>query len=277
MKKYITLMSSDYVVRVSTILAFLFIFPTSNVAQSLYEMNRQKDGTILLIGIPVAIGGYALDASITPLTLQEISDLERKDIPQIDRFASYYYSESALNLSDILLYTCLASPLLLLSSHAVRSDFGIIYGMYAESMLFGMTLPFYGKGGVQRIRPYAYNSATPMDIKLRAEAKRSFFSGHASGAFTSTIFLSTVYSTYYPNSKWKPYIWTGSILLASTIGYLRIVGGAHFLTDVLVGAIVGSTIGYLVPKIHKMNTQNLESVMPTDSRHVSLISFQLAL
>ena len=251
----------------------LWSLPCNIFAQSPYEVSWQKDRVLLVVGIPLVAIGFALDMSIAPLTLEEVNNLDRENIPKIDRFVSYNYSENAGDLSDILLYTCIASPFLLLSSSAVRNDFGTVYGMYTEALLFGIGLPSYGKAGAQRIRPYAYNPDTPMDKKLTAEAKKSFFSGHTSAAFTSTIFLSSVYSTYYPNSKWKPYIWTGSILLASTVGYLRIAAGAHFLTDVLVGALVGATIGYIIPKIHESdsNTTILDTPdVPTRPPGVSI-------
>jgi membrane-associated phospholipid phosphatase len=245
----------------------------NSIAQSPYEMNWKRDGALIVIGIPLAALGIALDRSIDPLTLDEVNNLDRDDIFKPDRFVSLNYSESAAKLSDILLYTCIASPLLLLSSKSIRSDFAVISGMYVESLIFGVALPAYGKAGVQRIRPYTYYPETPMSKKLTAEAKRSFFSGHTTVAFTSMVFFSTIYNTYYPNSKGKVYIWTGSLLLASTVGYLRIVTGAHFLTDVLVGAIVGATVGYIIPKIHETDnnyTQYEQPDVPTRPPGVSI-------
>ena len=249
----------------------------TNFAQSSYEMNWKRDGALMVVGLPLAAFGVVLDRSITPLTLEEVNNLNRSDIIELDRFISFIHSENAASLSDILLYSCLASPFLLFTSKSIRKDFTVISGMYLESLIFGIALPAYGKGSIQRIRPYAYNPDVPLEKKLTAEAKRSFFSGHTTMGFTSMVFLSTIYSTYYPDSKAKPYIWTGSLVLASTIGYLRMAAGSHFPTDAIVGAIVGSAIGYLIPKIHKTNTQNLESMMPNDSPRTPLISFKFAL
>ncbi len=266
-----------HVCKIITILALIVILPTNNFAQSPYEMNWKKDGALLIVGIPLSAIGFALETSITPLTLDEVNNLDRNNINIIDRFASYNYSTGTSDLSDILLYTCMASPLLLLSSSSIRTDFGIVYGMYAESLLFGVALPAYGKGGVQRIRPYNYTHEAPLDKKISAESKKSFFSGHTTIAFTSVVFLSTIYGKYYPNSQWKPYIWTGSLLLASTVGYLRIAAGSHFLTDVLVGAIVGTTLGYFIPKIHESDNPDPALLMPEVSARAPVISFYFAL
>jgi membrane-associated phospholipid phosphatase len=240
-------------------------------------MNWKRDGALIVIGIPLAALGIAMDRLIDPLTLEEVNNLDRNQIFKPDRFVSYNYSERASKLSDILLYTCMTSPLLLLSSKSIRNDIVVISGMYLESLIFGVALPAYGKSGIQRIRPYTYNPELPLNKKLTAEAKRSFFSGHTTMAFTSMVFLSTIYSTYYPESKAKPYIWTGSLLLASTVGYLRMAAGSHFLTDVLVGAIVGTTIGYIIPKIHETDKPDPALLMPEDSPRAPLISFRFAL
>jgi membrane-associated phospholipid phosphatase len=237
-------------------------------------MNWKKDGALIVVGVPLAALGIALDRSITPLTLEDLDNLNRDDIFLPDRFVTSNFSPKASDLSDILLYTCMLSPTLLLASKPIRTDIPVIAGMYLQTMILGVALPAFGKGGIQRIRPYAYNPDVPLEIKLSSEAKKSFFSGHTTMSFASMVFLSSVYSAYYPDSNAKPYIWTGSLLLASTVGYLRMAAGSHFLTDVLVGTIVGSAIGYLIPKIHETDQPSPELLMPENSTRVPLIAFQ---
>ena len=107
------------------------------------------------------------------------------------------------------------------------------------------------KGSFVRYRPYVYNPDVPLENKLNSDAKMSFFSNHTMTAFASAVFLSTVYSDYYPRSEWKPYIWASSLLMASVVGYLRYEAGMHFPTDILLGAVVGSAIGYTIPYLHR--------------------------
>jgi membrane-associated phospholipid phosphatase len=76
-------------------------------------------------------------------------------------------------------------------------------------------------------------------------------------AFASAVFISTVYSDYNPHSEWKPYIWAGSLLTASVVGYLRYEAGMHFPTDILVGALVGGTIGHVIPWLHRVGQENI--------------------
>ena len=60
---------------------------------------------------------------------------------------------------------------------------------------------------------------------------------------------------------WKLYVWGSSLLAASTVGYLRVASGAHFPTDVLVGAAIGSAIGYFIPYIYRDKEQSNLSVV----------------
>jgi hypothetical protein len=49
------------------------------------------------------------------------------------------------------------------------------------------------------------------------------------------------------HSAMAPWIWGGGMTLAVVTGYLRVAAGAHYLTDVLAGAAVGTGIGLTVP------------------------------
>jgi membrane-associated phospholipid phosphatase len=76
----------------------------------------------------------------------------------------------------------------------------------------------------------------------------SFFSGHTSSAFamvTSTAMLATM-----RRNAWAPVAWGVGGALAATAGYLRIAADKHYMTDVLVGAAVGTAFGVGVPLLH---------------------------
>ncbi len=159
-----------------------------------------------------------------------------------------------------------------LAGRESRNSFATIGVMYVETMLFSVFLPSYTKGSVQRIRPYVYSSSAPLEEKLTAEAKRSFFSGHTTVAFSSAVFLSTVYANYYPDSKYKSIVWGSSLAVAGTVGFMRYRSGAHFPTDVLVGAAVGSAIGFLIPRLHKTSTGSSVTLAPYFYDHKTGVS-----
>ena len=62
---------------------------------------------------------------------------------------------------------------------------------------------------------------------------------------------SMVYDDYYPDSKWGPWIKVGTFSYAAFVSYLRYASGWHYPTDIIAGALVGSTIGWLIPYLHK--------------------------
>ena len=68
---------------------------------------------------------------------------------------------------------------------------------------------------------------------------------------TSTFFLARVYHDYHPDSPYKWVFYGGAGLSTVLTAHFRVKGGAHFPTDVIVGGILGSAAGFLVPFFHK--------------------------
>jgi membrane-associated phospholipid phosphatase len=80
-------------------------------------------------------------------------------------------------------------------------------------------------------------------------AYASFPSSHTSNAFTAAG-LSCVHHAYLPLYGRKEYdvgACVESLALATATGLFRIIGDRHYTTDVLIGAAVGFSIGYLYP------------------------------
>lgn len=95
-----------------------------------------------------------------------------------------------------------------------------------------------------RRRPYVAFRANRLNKPAR-DFNASFFSGHtahASSIMTSAATVATLrgYSTATP-------LWIGDAAITTTTGYLRIAADAHWATDVMVAAVVGSAIGLAVP------------------------------
>jgi membrane-associated phospholipid phosphatase len=64
----------------------------------------------------------------------------------------------------------------------------------------------------------------------------SFPSGHAMGAFS----LASVFAELYRDKTWVPWVSYGT---ATLIGASRLVLGRHFPSDVIIGAVLGTSIG----------------------------------
>lgn len=246
-------------------LLFIGIIIVSSIntnSQSPYSLDFKREAAIFGLGLGSFTYGQLTNTTIEPLTSSQINALDRNSIHPFDRSAVNSRDAWAADISNLGVYSLMASPLVLFSSNQIRNDKFIIAVMYAEVLGLGATLPSLTKNSIHRIRPFVYNSDIGLDGKMELDAQRSFFSSHTCLAFSSAVFLSTVYSAYYPKSKWKPYIWGGSLLAASTVGYMRYQSGNHFPTDILVGAAVGTGIGYLVPLLHKSSNTAKLSVIP---------------
>jgi len=216
-----------------------------------YKHGWKPDGYIGGTGISVVITSSLIDSKITPLTEMDVTNLSRTMVNRFDRSATYNYSVTSAKASDILVGLCALSPMLLNLNKNIRSDFKNFSLIYSQTLLFAVFLPKYAKGSVERIRPFVYNPDAPMEDKLKAEAKRSYFSGHTTLAFATSILTAKMFSDYFPDSQYKPYVWSGSVLVAATTGYLRYRAGKHYPTDILTGAIIGTSIGLLIPAIHR--------------------------
>jgi membrane-associated phospholipid phosphatase len=232
-------------------LVFIILLPPVVAAQSPYRLNWKTDGPILgtagLLGITV----FATDKHLAGLTVEEVNALSTADVNAFDRPATMNYAPRAADISTALQLAMFASPFALLLDDNVREDAATIGTMYLEVIALATTTTRIAKNSVDRARPLAYNPMAPMSERTDPDARRSFFSGHATFAFASAVFLSTVYTDFFPGSSWSPYVWAGSLSAATAVAILRVTSGEHFPTDVLIGAVVGSGIGYLIPFVHR--------------------------
>jgi membrane-associated phospholipid phosphatase len=226
-------------------------FSSVSREESPYRIRLKSEVPLLgaegvLLGVSMRIG-----SSLTPLTLQEVNNLDHTNVWALDREAAHQYSVAAGKVSDALLYTSMAMPLLYLTREKTRRDFGKIALMQVETGLLAYGLVCLTKGITQRIRPFAYNPAAPMDDKLTINAKASFYSGHAAASAAMSFFMASTFSRYYPESRLKPWVWTYAAVWPAAVGYLRYRAGSHYPSDILTGYLVGAASGILIPRIHE--------------------------
>jgi len=109
--------------------------------------------------------------------------------------------------------------------------------------------------GIARERPYGRTCGTSeLDERssfcITNDRYVSHFSGHAAAAFALAA-VTCAHHSAIPLSNgqaWIPCL-SGFVGAAATAG-LRVVGDMHYASDILVGAAVGTTIGFLVPALH---------------------------
>jgi membrane-associated phospholipid phosphatase len=220
-------------------------------AQKTYELTWPRE-LGLVGGSGAGLGvSLMLRSNNQPFTPEEVAALDVLQVPKFDLYATRHYSTSAQKASDVMLYGSFVLPALLFIDPKIRQDAPEVVTIVGESLLLTTALTQLTKQLTHRTRPFCYNPDVPLEPKLKGKARLSFFSGHTSTTATLTFTTAKIWNDYHPSSPWKPVVWTSATLIPLTVGYLRMKGGKHFLSDVLVGFAVGATTGWLVPHLHR--------------------------
>jgi hypothetical protein len=120
--------------------------------------------------------------------------------------------------------------------------------VFAKALLYTASITEISKNLLPRIRPDGSNN-------------RSFFSGHVSSSFTMSAFIYREISDWVDGIEFSHRSRTTSTLLrgaafaacygwATYVGYSRIRDRKHYLSDVLVGAAVGTVTGNFMYDLH---------------------------
>jgi membrane-associated phospholipid phosphatase len=172
---------------------------------------------------------------------------------------TYDRGRTARDISDLGLSVAVAYPFLIDSlvvtfwhrnSHDVATQMALVN---VEGISTAMALQGLTAGLTSRQRPYVRDCGVTMDGRLRdcrgRKPYRSFFSGHttlafaAAGVSCSNHAHHAVFGT--PASDVSSC--AATLALATTVGAMRIVGDQHYLSDVAVGAAVGTLSGVGIP------------------------------
>jgi membrane-associated phospholipid phosphatase len=154
----------------------------------------------------------------------------------------------ARSLSDLTLSSTLVLP----SAFLLGSDQpaqGREFWLSVESGAITAALVQVVKHRVNRPRPHAHYCQPGCGDDLSGrDAQSSFFSGHTALAFSFAVSAGTIASMRsYPHAGW---VLGSGLTMAAATGYLRIAADRHYFTDVLTGALVGSAVGWAVPRLH---------------------------
>ena len=139
-----------------------------------------------------------------------------------------YWMLSATRLGDGWLWYSLGMILLLFGGSSRYEAVGAAaLAAVAGIFLFRALKKMSRRKRPCQLEPHCWSKILPPD-------QFSFPSGHAMTAFSTAL----VVSAYYPNLEWPLYF------IAASISISRIVLGMHFLSDVLVGALLGTGLGF---------------------------------
>ena len=160
------------------------------------------------------------------------------------------------------------APLLALSGVALAahqdgalSGAGIDILVVAKATALAADLNQIVKFAVGRERPFVHALAEADKRKTAhpADNNMSFYSGHTNLVFALAVSSGTVASLR--GYRWAPAVWGSGLAMAATTGYLRIAADKHYFTDVMLGAVTGSAIGFAVPYfLHRGSSRSVPSV-----------------
>ena len=267
--------SSDAVTSASVLMCLCVNIPggAANASPPPYRLDWRTDAAIVVTTLASGAAATAVSGD-DALTEAEVRGLSRSDVNWLDRSATYRYSRTLDLASTALVGAGTLTPLILAATPGVRQDWVVVGGMYLEAWFMANWVPDICKGAIDRVRPYLYNPEAPLDEKLSdSSARRSFYSGHTTLAFATATFGVTVLRDYYARARWASRTERGLLLAAAGVGGLRYAAGEHYPSDVLVGAVVGSAIGCLVPRLHRRHGEArlvLVPARPATGRGLSL-------
>ena len=226
----------------------------STPPDSPYYLSKRMDLPLAAVSTGLLVGAELVD--VTPLTEDDINDLNKDEVSDFDYSATENWDENSIATSDLLLYSSIGFPAILLIDKEIRRDYKKFMSIWAETFVLTYGLTNLTKVLVSRPRPYLYGTSEGSEEhKMEDDNQRSFFSGHTSLSAASWFMMASMYQDYHPESKLAPYIWATAYLVPAATGYYRYDAGKHFLSDVLTGYFIGRAIGVMVPRWHKKSSR----------------------
>ena len=230
----------------ATVLALLIATPAFADDVRERPVDQTVDGAIV---------AGAVAASLAPiaLRLRDHALWDRQPLGALDAAAYDQLSRRAAQLSDLLLTVSVAAPAAYLTGSTIDDADGDRLVLYAETLAVDLALVQVVKYLVPRPRPYLYNRSAAGRRLAEAtgdDAWRSFYSSHAAISFGAAVAGAYLLAASNADPYARAAAWATGFALAAATSNLRLRAGRHFPSDVLLGGLVGSAIGYAVPALH---------------------------
>jgi membrane-associated phospholipid phosphatase len=211
-----------------------------------------------LVGGMLAVGGLSLLAEPEPGSAWRSAILADDAVRDRLVAGTRDRRQTAAYTSDVLVAGLVSYPLLVdalgVSLWAQRSAqvAGQLALLSMQSLVVSQMLNFATKQLVPRERPLARGCVA--DPRYSPECgtgseRRSFYSGHTAMAFTGAGLLCAFHGALPLYGRpWDHVACAGGLVLATSVGALRIVSDRHYLSDVVTGGLLGFASGFLLPR-----------------------------
>ena len=253
--------------RRATVLLFAFVASLASLAPAhAAPLDLRVD---VAVDVPIAAGAAlawivseAAKSSLAPSSCRWCGAPATADGPldvnRIDRGTRdalrWSNTDLAHNLSNLAAFVVAPMAALGLSAVGARNagegpTFWTDALVMVESVALTALLNQIVKFSAGRERPYRAAQSEDERARSDPDGNLSFFSGHTSLAFALAVSSATIATMR--DRPMAPALWAIGLPVAAAAGWLRIAADRHYFTDVLVGALVGSVIGFLVPWLHR--------------------------
>jgi membrane-associated phospholipid phosphatase len=235
-------------VRTVAFLAFLVAAPAS-------AQERGPSRVVWAADAPATVGLFAAGA-LFGLIPVDVKHSWSSELLPFDEGVKENFSAKAATTSDALVVTTIVTPLAAELGFGMNRRLGEHTMLYGEALGANFLLNAAAKYLVQRPRPYTYNPAA--EVQQYAEAQGadshvSFYSGHSAMSFGAAVAGSYLFAVSTTDEKARATLWGVELALATATANLRVRAGKHFYSDILVGALIGTGVGFAVPYLHQRN------------------------
>ncbi len=214
-----------------------------------FSLNPVNDGIQLGLGATLTGSAFVCDKFLHIKKNEfNAAEWDKTDIPELEQIFMRPYSKTLHIVGTGTMGLAVAAPAVF--AIMPYTEWLTIGTMYAETLLLANGIKEWTKLLVYRARPYMYFDGYPQDKVEDGDWNCSFPSGHTTMAFAGAAFTTMVFCQCCSDSNWKYAVAGLSFGLAAATGALRMASGNHFLTDVIVGAVIGTGCGLLVPYLH---------------------------
>lgn len=236
----------------------LGVSPVFASGSSVYEVEPTRD--IALTSVALGIGGGAY--LFAKDWIRPSCPCDPNAINSWDRIAIGNNSSLARGLSDLGVGVAfLAFPVFDFMDLGFSSPLFEDAVVFSKSMAVSFALVSLSKHFIQRPIPRVVSGQSP-ELIQDPQGYRSFYSAHTALAFTALSAGAMTLQYRYHFGVW-PWVITGA--LGTGVAVARVLGGAHYPSDVLVGAAMGVLTGITIPWLHRRKDQveNAVFLLPT--------------
>lgn len=225
-----------------------------------FQLYAEVDLPILGVGL-VAAGARLVrvqKAFCAPLC-------DPNELNAIDRTTAGWWSSPWATASDFGLYGVIAGAATLLAIDEGPLDALNDAFVVAESALSATAVTSVMSIASGRPRPFMYGTNAPEADRNSADGSLSFVSSHAAVSYAVATSLYITEHRLHPNSDMPLVVLVVGETAATFVATARVMAGKHFITDSVSGAVVGISMGMLVPSLHQSPLKIVPVVSATEA------------